>query len=113
MTYETAHKLANEIRESEEYRQYIEARDKIKDSTTTTALLKEYHKLQIEVQSMMYTDKRDDEKIQRLQKLGELLQMNADASAYLIAEYKMHNCIGDIYKIIADAADIDLTALED
>ena len=113
MTYDTAYRLADEIKTSSEYRDYTEARDRIKDNSATMALLKEYHKLQIEVQSQAYTDKRDDEAMRKLQKLGELLQMNRDASAYLIAEYKMHSMIGDIYKIIADAADIDLSALED
>ena len=113
MTYDTAYKLADEIKASAEYREYTEARDRIKDNSATMALIKEYHKLQIEVQSQAYTNKRDDEAVRKLQKLGELLQMNNDASAYLIAEYKIHSIISDIYKIIADVADIDLSALED
>ena len=113
MNYDTAHKLADEIRASEEYKAYTEAREAIQNNPATMTLLKEYHKLQIEVQSQAYTSKRDDEAIRRLQKLGELLQMNEAASRYLIAEYKIHTAIGDIYKIIAEAADIDLSALED
>lgn len=113
MNYDTARRLADEIKSSDEYKAYTEARDRIRDNAGTMALLREYHKLQIEVQSQAYTNKRDEDAIARLQKLGELLQMNQNASAYLIAEYRMHTVIGDIYKIIADAADIDLSALED
>ena len=52
MNYDTANKLAQELKNSEEYRQYRELADKIKENETTVALLKDYHKLQIEVQSM-------------------------------------------------------------
>lgn len=113
MNYDTAHKLAQEIKASDEYKEYKEASDKIKDNETTMSLLKDYHKLQIEVQSMMYTGKKNEETISRFQKVGELLQMNKDASQFLMAEYKLNTVISDIYKIIADAADIDLSALED
>lgn len=113
MTYDTAYKLAEEIKNSDEYKEYETAHDKVKENETTMSLLKDYRKLQIEIQSMMYTGNKDEEKISRFQKLGELLQMNNDASNFLIAEYKLNTVIGDIYKIIADAANIDLSMLED
>lgn len=113
MNYDTAHKLAQELKASEEYTEYSAALEKIKGDSTTMALIKDYHKLQIEIQSMMYTGNKDEEKLEKFKKLGELLQMNKDASNYLIAEYKLNTVVGDIYKIIADAVDIDLSALED
>ena len=112
MTYDTAYKLAKEIGSCDEYMDYQKALEKVKSNETTMSLLKEYHRLQVELQSMMYTGNKDEEKISRFQKLGELLQMNSDASEFLIAEYKLNTIISDIYKIIADAANIDLSMLE-
>ena len=112
MNYDTANKLAQQLKNSEEYRQYRELADKIKENETTVALLKDYHKLQIEVQSMAFTGNKDEEKIERLKKIGELLQMNREASDYLIAEYRLNRVVSDIYKIIADAIDLDLSMLE-
>ena len=39
------------------------------------------------------------------QKIGELLQLNQDASAFLFAEYRLNRVVSDIYKIIAEAID--------
>ncbi|MBQ9950255.1 MAG: YlbF family regulator [Clostridia bacterium] len=113
MNYDTAHRLAGEIKESPEYKEYTEALDKIKDDSTTMSLLRDYHKLQIEIQSMAYTGKEDNETVERFRKLSELLQMNKDVVQFLIAEYKLNTIVGDIYKIIAEAANVDLSALED
>ena len=38
--------------------------------------------------------------------------MNREASDYLIAEYRLNRVVSDIYKIIADAIDLDLSMLE-
>lgn len=112
MTYDTAYKLAQEIKSCDEHKEYIAALEKVKANETTMALLKDYHKMQVEIQSMMYTSNKDDAVIEKFQKIGELLQMNKEASDFLIAEYKLNTVIGDIYKILADAAGIDLSMLE-
>ena len=50
--------------------------------------------------------------MERLQKIGEVLQLNRDASDFLLAEYKLNVMLGDVYKILAEAIDIDLGMLE-
>jgi len=40
------------------------------------------------------------------------LQFDADAAAYLMAEFRLKRMVGDVYKILADAVDIDLGLLE-
>ena len=46
-----------------------------------------------------------------MQKIAALLQFNPDASAYLLAEFRFQKMLSDIYKILADAAGIDLDML--
>lgn len=41
------------------------------------------------------------------------MQLNQDASAFLFAEYRLNRVVSDIYKIIAEAIDVDLGALEE
>ena len=41
------------------------------------------------------------------------LQLNPDASAYLMAEYRLNTMLGDVYKILADGIDLDLGLSED
>lgn len=112
MVYDNARKLAQELRESDEYRAYCEARDRAFQNESTKNLIAEYHKLQMKAQANAISGERNDELLQKLQKLGELLQFDMDAASFLMAEYRMNSMLGDVYKILAEAIDIDLSALE-
>ena len=48
---------------------------------------------------------------QRLQQIGTLLQFNQDVSAYLLAEFRFQRMLSDIFKILADVAEVDLDML--
>ena len=113
MVYDKANELAQDIKNSEEYREYKATKEKAFENQTTASLIKEYHKLQITAQAAMVTGNKDDESLQRLQKIGELLQMNHDAAAFLMAEYRLNRIVSDIYKILAEAIDVDLGMLEE
>ena len=78
----------------------------------TKSLLTEYHKLQMKAQAAMMAGDRNEELMQKLQKMGELLQFDNAAAAYLLAEYRLNTMLGDVYKILAEAIDVDLSALE-
>lgn len=113
MVYDKANELARLIKESEEFKEYKSTKEKALANDTTAALIKEYHKLQISAQAAIVSGNKNDEALERLQKLGELLQMNADASAFLFAEYRLNRMVSDIYKILADAIEVDLGVLEE
>lgn len=112
MVYDTAKQLANEMKNSEEYRTYSAVKARALENTTTRALIEEYNKLQIQAQAAMIAGDRESESMKKLQKIGELLQFDADAAAYLMAEFRLKRMVGDVYKILADAVDIDLGLLE-
>ena len=50
MEHATAHRLAQEIRQSEEYQTYHALKEEVMADETTAALLKEYKKLQLRLQ---------------------------------------------------------------
>ena len=112
MVYDTAKILANELKNSVEYREYTAVKARAMENNTTRALIEEYNKLQIQAQAAMISGDRESESLKKLQKIGELLQFDADASAYLMAEFRLKRMVGDVYKILAEAVDIDLGALE-
>jgi len=112
MVYDTAKTLANELKNSEEYREYTVVKARAMENSTTRALISEYNKLQIHAQAAMIAGDQNSDSLKKLQKIGELLQFDADASAYLMAEYRLKRMVGDVYKILADAVDIDLGPLE-
>lgn len=113
MNYDKAHGLAQEIRQSEEYRRFARAKEKIGEGSPTQGLLREYRRLELRAQAAAVAGEEDPETMERLSKLGELLRYDKDASEYLIAEYMLSRALGDIYRILAEAADMDLGALAD
>jgi len=108
MVYDKARELAKMLSDSEEYKAYKNAQERAFASETTKALLKEYNQLRIRAQGAIVSGKKDDECLERLQKIGEVLQLNRDASDYLIAEYRLNTMLGDVYKILAEAIDLSL-----
>ena len=63
-------------------------------------------------QASMMSGEKDEEAMGRLQKIGEILQFNNDAASFLTAEFRLNRMLGDVYKILAEAIDIDLGMLE-
>lgn len=112
MVYDNAKKLAEDLRNSEEYRAYVAAKEAAFQNSSTENLIHEYHKLQMKAQASMMAGERDEALLGQLQKLGEVLQFDATASAFLFAEYRLNTMLGDVYKILAEAIDVDLSALE-
>lgn len=112
MIYDTANLLAGELKNSAEYREFSAAKARAMENATTRSLIEEYGKLQILAQAAMIAGDSGSESVRKLQKIGELLQFDRDASAYLIAEFRLKRMLGDVYKILAQAVDVDLGALE-
>lgn len=110
--YDTANRLAQELKQTEEYREYHRLREIAYDDSTNKALLDELKRLQFKMQAKAASgEKPEDEDMQKLMRISSLLQMNADASAYIIAEFRFQKLIADIYKILGDVAGIDIDAL--
>ncbi len=112
MVYDKAQELAKMLGECQEYKDYRASKEKALQNDTTKALLKEYHQLQLRAQAAMVSGERDDEVMERLRKTGEILQFNKEASEFLMNEFRMNRVLGDIYRILAEAVDMDLDMLE-
>ena len=112
--YDKANELARLIQESAEYKAYKELKDKLYADDKTKALLTEYKKHQFEAQAAYLSGREPDaEAMEHLKKLGEVLQFNREVTEFFSAEYRFNTMIGDIYKIIGEACDIDLGLLHD
>ena len=105
MEHATAHRLAQEIRQSEEYQTY----HALKADETTAALLKEYKKLQLRLQMAAVSGTQpDNDDMQRFQGISALLFGKLEVSQYLLAEMRLQQEVAGILRIITDAADIDM-----
>lgn len=106
--YDTAHKLAAEIRDSDECRNLKELRERAYEDETNRLLLDEYKRLQVKLQMSMVggAGQMPDEEKQRFASLASLLFMNSDVQAYLMAEMQMQKTLADIFSILSEAAGV-------
>lgn len=105
--------LAELLRNSEEHRIYLDAKARAYGNESTRMLLDEYRRLQTRIQAGTLAGVDCAEELQKLQKMGELLQLDFAASEYLFAQYALNAVLGDIYRQLAAAVDADLSILED
>ncbi len=109
MEYTNAHRLAQDIRRSEEYQTYHGLKDEVLADETTAALIKEYKKLQMKLQmGAVAGAKPDDDDMQRFQGITSLLFSNPNVSKYMLAEMRLQQALADIFKIVTEAANIDM-----
>lgn len=102
--YDTANRLAQEIKDSEEYINYKMAKQTINLNFELKNQIDEFEKIRYEEQiSYMQTGKPDEEKIKKEQDLyAELIQVE-EAKKYFDAELQFNILLGDVNKIISEA----------
>ena len=102
--YDTANRLAQEIKDSEKYVNYKMAKQTINLNPEIKNKIDEFEKARYEQQiEAMQTGKQDEEKIKKVQNLyGELIQKE-EAKKYFDAELKFNILLGDVNKIISEA----------
>lgn len=102
--YDTANRLAQEIKQSEEYVNYKMAKQAINLNIAIKEKLGEFEKIRYEVQlEMMQTGKNNEEKYKKMQELYSELIENDVAKKYFEAETKFNITIADVNKIIGEA----------
>ena len=110
MDYSSTHRLAQEIRDSEEYRTYHELKESVMSDETTAALIREYRKLQMKLQMAAAGGQTPDpEDMQRFSGISTLLFSKQEVSNYLLAEMRLQQALADIFRIVTEAADLDIS----
>lgn len=102
--YDTANRLAYEIKESEEYKTYKRIKDIVMSDPEKKKKISEFEQLRYEVQLNQYTgEQKDEEKAQKLAKMYEELIADNQIKEFFDLEVKFNVMITDINKIIAEA----------
>lgn len=102
--YDTANKLAAEIKQSEEYVNYKMAREALALNPDLKKKIGEFEMARYDAQlTQMQTGKEDEEKTNKMKELyAELIQID-DAKKYFDAEMKFNIVLADVNKIIGEA----------
>ncbi len=102
--YDTANRLAGEIKSSEEYLNYKMAKEALNLNKNLKEKMEEFEKLRYTVQlEMMQTGKNDEEKYKEMQEKYAQLVENEEAKRYFEAETKFNILVADVNKIIGEA----------
>lgn len=110
--YDKANELAKALAESQEYRNYKAAKEKVDKNGGSKTMLNDFKKKQFEIQAMQLSGQKPDEsKLNQLQSLYQVVAMNPDIAEYLSAEFTFNKMFSDIYNIIGKAVDLDLDFL--
>ena len=104
--------LAALLKQSPEYEAFVSARERAFADESTRLLIGEYSRLQYRLRAAAMSGAADEDELIRLQKLGELLQLNHDASEFLFAQYRLNKLVTDVYEAVAKAVDIDLAMFD-
>lgn len=108
MVEEAARKLAEAIRESEEYLNYHRLKESVMADAGTAALIAEYHRRQTEAQMRQFSGGEGDaEADARFNAVTGLLMDIPEAREYLIAEMEMRQMLSRLFLMMTEAADVD------
>ncbi|MEA5013175.1 MAG: YlbF family regulator [Candidatus Limiplasma sp.] len=101
-------RLAQAIRESEEYILYSGLKEAVMSDETNRTLLKEYQKTQAVLQMAAMAGKEaDEDTVQRFSQLSSLLYMNNEVAQYLLAQLRVQKLAGDVFGQLAAAAGLE------
>ena len=102
--YDAANKLADEIRQSEEFLKYREARKEVLANPEFKSGIEEFEKIRYDVQVLsMEKGSTDPEKMKKLQELYTILVENKDIKDYFDLEVNFNVMVADVNKIIAES----------
>lgn len=102
--YDTANRLASEIKNTEEYINYKMAKETLGLKPELKSQIQEFETARYEAQIVaMQTGKNDEEKIKKMQDLYAELINQDEAKKYFEAETRFNILIADVNKIIGEA----------
>lgn len=102
--YDTANRLAQEIKQSEEYITFKTAKEAINLNYELKQQIEEFEKARYDAQIVaIQTGKEEKEKIKHVQEIYVKIIQNEEAKKYFDAEVKFNIMIADVNKIIGEA----------
>lgn len=102
--YDTANKLAGELRTSSEYLEYKKIREELDQNPEVKEKLKQFEEKRYEVQlEGLKGEEQDKTKLEEMQKIYIELMENELAKSYFDKELKFNVLLADVNKIIAES----------
>lgn len=101
-----AHELARTLQESEEYRKYVEAKERLQSDEGNANMLQEFRRKQLELQIAEMSGEDIEMSLEQLEKVYQILSLNPIVNEFLTAEYRLARMMTDVQRIIGEALDL-------
>lgn len=101
--YDEAHNLARALKESPEYMQYVDLKDKASQNQELAAMLNDFQAKQFEIQAkQMMGEELGPEMMEQIQSLYQILMKDPLAAQYVQAEMRFSMLVNDVYNILGE-----------
>ena len=101
--YNAVHALAAALRQSEEYKNYKEAQEALKNDPSAKNMLLDFRRQQLQLQKQQLSGiSLAPEQVEKMKKLYEIISLNLIVRRFLEAEHRLLTLFQDIQKIIAE-----------
>lgn len=101
--YDTANKLAAEIKEAKEYADYKKLKDSINSNPEKKQKIESFEKMRYDIQVKSLQGQNLEKETSELQTKYAELQQDEEIKQYFDAEVRFNVLIADVNKIIAEA----------
>jgi cell fate (sporulation/competence/biofilm development) regulator YlbF (YheA/YmcA/DUF963 family) len=102
--YDSAHQLAKDLSQSNEYQEFKNAGVKAKEDKTLLKQLQDFMQKQMVLEfEMMSGQNPNEEKLKELEGLYQLIQLHPDGVGFLEKQMKFQRLMADLMKIINDS----------
>ena len=101
--YDKARELSIAIKESQEYKDYMAAKEKASENQELVVALNDYQEKQFELQKKtMLGEELGQDVMQQMQNLYQILARDPLAAAYLQAQIRFAVMVNDVYNTIGE-----------
>ena len=106
--YDIAHELVRSLKETDQFKDYVEAHNKIKSNEQVNSMLQDFSQKSMEYQTkMMSGETPSEEEMAKLTQLSAIIMSDPLAAQFMGAQMQLATIISDIYKIIGEAMDVE------
>lgn len=101
--YDKAHELARALKESQEYKHYLDMKAKINENADLSKMINDFQDKNMAVQTQqMLTGQMDKDGMTELQALYQIVMSDPLAAQYMQSEYAFTQVVSEVYKILGE-----------
>lgn len=105
--YDKARELCMAVKESQEYKDYLAAKEKASQNQELVAALNDYQEKQFDLQKKsMLGEEIEQDVARQMQNLYEILAVDPLAAAYLQAQMRFAMLVNDIYRVLGEVVKV-------